>query len=84
MKSPYELTEKEFESLVHIAEKKYRSRIENYILRRSLAVVYDFLEKYNRIFALFVVLRFAQSHAPGEPDLPRCFQKDDEKLSPVP
>ncbi|EJV1071799.1 MULTISPECIES: inovirus Gp2 family protein [Enterobacteriaceae] len=79
MKSSYELTEKEFESLVHIAEKKYRSRIENYILRRSLAVVYDFLEKYNRIFALFVVLRFAQSHAPGEPDLPLCFQKDDEK-----
>lgn len=79
MKSPYELTEKQFESLVQVAEKKYSSRMERYILRRSLSVIYNFLEKHNRIFSVFVALRFAQSHAPGDPDSPLCFQKDDEK-----
>ena len=79
MRSPYELSEKEFESLLMAAEKKYKSPLSRYMLRRSLAVVYDFLKKNNRIFAVFVVLRFAQSHAPGEPDLPLCFQKSDEK-----
>ncbi|HBE9178442.1 TPA: inovirus Gp2 family protein [Serratia fonticola] len=79
MKSPYELTEKQFESLVQIAKKKYRSQIERYILRRSLAVISNFLEKNNRIFALRADLRFAQSHVPGEPDLPLCFQRTDEK-----
>ena len=49
------------------------------MLRRSLAVVYAFLEKTTRIFAVFAVLRFAQSHAADEPDLPLCFQRDDEK-----
>ena len=79
MRSPYELSEKEFESLLMAAEEKYKSRISRYMLRRALAVVYDFLEKHNRIFAMFVVLRFAQSHVPGEPDLPLCSQKSDEK-----
>lgn len=79
MKSPYELTENQFETLVQIAKKKYRSQIERYILRRSLAVISNFLEKHNRIFALRADLRFAQSHAPGEPDLPLCFQRTDEK-----
>lgn len=79
MKLPCGLTEKKFESLLLAAEEKYKSRISRYMLRRALAVLYDFLEKHNRIFAVFVVLRFAQSHAPGEPDLPLCFQKDDEK-----
>lgn len=79
MKSPYELSEKEFEFLLIEAEKKYKSRISRYMLRRALAVVYDFLGKHNRIFSVFVVLRFAQSHVVGEPDLPLCFQRDDEK-----
>ncbi|WP_034461571.1 inovirus Gp2 family protein [Buttiauxella noackiae] len=79
MKSPCELSEKEFEYLRLAAEDKYQSRISNYMLRRSLAVIYDFLKKNNRIFAVFVILRFAQSHATDEPDLPLCFQKDDEK-----
>lgn len=79
MELPYELTEKQFESLAQIADKKYRSRIERYILRRSLAVISNFLEKYNRIFALRADLRFAQSHVLGEPDLPLCFQRTDEK-----
>ena len=79
MKLPCELSEKEFESLLMAAEEKYKSRISRYMLRRAIAVVYAFLEKHNRIFAMFVVLRFAQSHVPGEPDLPLCFQKSDEK-----
>ncbi|PKH21888.1 transposase [Enterobacterales bacterium CwR94] len=79
MKSPYELTEQQFESLVQIAQKKYNSHLERYILRRSLAVISNYLENYNRVFALRVDLRFAQCHVPGEPDLPICFQEDDEK-----
>jgi hypothetical protein len=42
-------------------------------------VISNYLENYNRIFALRADLRFAQSHVPGEPDMPTCFQKDDEK-----
>lgn len=79
MRSPYELSEKEFESLLRAAEKKYDSRISRYMLRRSLAVISNYLENYNRVFALRADLRFAQSHVPGEPDMPICFQKDDEK-----
>ena len=79
MKSPYELSENEFEFLLMEAEKKYKSRISRYMLRRALAVVDDFLGRHNRIFSVFVVLRFAQSHVAGEPDLPLCFQRDDEK-----
>ncbi|MFG5891416.1 inovirus-type Gp2 protein [Escherichia coli] len=79
MKLPYELSEKEFESLLLAAEKKYDSKISIHMLRRSLAVISNYLENNNRIFALRVDLRFAQSHVPGEPDLPTCFQKDDEK-----
>lgn len=79
MRSPNELSEKGFESLLLDAENKYNAQMSRYMLRRSLAVIYDFLKKNNRIFAVFVVLRFAQSHATGEPDLPLCFQKDDEK-----
>ncbi|MEJ8325385.1 inovirus Gp2 family protein [Kosakonia sacchari] len=79
MRSPYELSEKEFESLLMAAEKKYDSRISRYMLRRSLAVISNYLENYHRVFALRADLRFAQSHVPEEPDLPLCFQKDDEK-----
>jgi len=79
MRSPYELSEKEFKSLLLAAEKKYDSRISSYMLRQSLAVISNYLENYDRVFALRADLRFAQSHVPGEPDLPLCFQKDDEK-----
>lgn len=79
MKSPYDLTEREFKFLQQKAEDKYDSRISSYMLRRSLAVISNYMENYNRVFALRADLRFAQSHAPGEPDLPLCFQKDDEK-----
>ncbi len=79
MKSPYDLTEREFKFLQQEAEDKYDSRISSYILRRSLAVISNYLENYDRVFALRADLRFAQSHVPGEPDLPLCFQRDDEK-----
>ncbi len=39
MKSPYGLTEKEFEFLQKEAEGKYDSRISGHMLRRSLAVI---------------------------------------------
>lgn len=64
MKSPYDLTEREFKFLQQEAEDKYDSRISSYILRRSLAVISNYLENYNRIFALRADLRFAQSHVP--------------------
>ncbi|PFF96512.1 inovirus Gp2 family protein [Escherichia albertii] len=79
MKSPYDLIEREFKFLQQEAEGKYNSRISSYMLRRSLAVISNYLENYNRVFALRADLRFAQSHVSGEPDLPLCFQKDDEK-----
>lgn len=79
MKSPYDLTEREFKFLQQEAEDKYDSRISSYTLRRSLAVISNYLENYNRVFALRTDLRFAQSHVPDEPDMPTCFQKDDEK-----
>ncbi|RRZ71455.1 inovirus Gp2 family protein [Klebsiella oxytoca] len=79
MSSPCELSKKEFESLLLAAEKKYDSPISRYMLRRSLTVISNYLENYDRVFALRADLRFAQSHVPGEPDMPICFQKDDEK-----
>ncbi|HHC5270958.1 TPA: inovirus Gp2 family protein [Klebsiella pneumoniae] len=79
MKSPYDLTEREFKFLQQEAEDKYDSRISSYTLRRSLAVISNYLENYNRVCALRTDLRFAQSHVPDEPDMPTCFQKDDEK-----
>ncbi|WMV73471.1 YagK/YfjJ domain-containing protein [Xenorhabdus griffiniae] len=79
MKLPHDLTEKEFGALQQKAEEKYDSRISRYMLRRSLAVISNYLENYNRVFALRTDLRFAQSHVPDEPDMPTCFQKDDEK-----
>lgn len=79
MKSPYDLTEREFKFLQQEAEDKYDSRISSYMLRRSLAVISNYMENYNRVFTLRADLRFAQSHVPGEPDLPLCFQKIDEK-----
>jgi len=79
MRSPYTLSEKEFESLLLAAEEKYKSKISCYMLRRSFDVISNYQENYNRVFALRADLRFAQSHVPGEPDMPICFQKDDEK-----
>lgn len=79
MRSPYESSEKKFESLLLAAGNKYDSPISRYMLRRSLAVISNYLENYHRVFALRADLRFAQSHVPEEPDLPLCFQNDDEK-----
>lgn len=79
MSSHFTLSEKEFESLRLAAEKKYGSPISHFMLRRSFDVISNYQEYHNRIFALRADMRFAQSHVPGEPDLPLCFQKDDEK-----
>jgi hypothetical protein len=49
------------------------------MLRRAYDVTSNFSEKHDRMFTLRARLRFAQSHVPGEPDMPICFQKDDEK-----
>lgn len=77
MESQYSLTNEEIEDLVAIASKLYRSPIDRYILNALLNVVYNILEQHNRILAIRTDLRFAQSHVPGEPDLPICFQQDD-------
>lgn len=79
MKSPYKLTEKQFKFLQQEAGEKYNSLISSYMLRRAYDVTSNFSEKHDRMFTLRADFRFAQSHVPGEPDMPICFQKDDEK-----
>lgn len=77
MKSGYSLSSEEFDDLVTIASKMYKSPIDQYILTSLLNMVYDILEQHYRIFGIRTDLRFAQSHVAEEPDLPLCFQRDD-------
>lgn len=77
MKSRYSLSSEEFDDLVKIASKMYKSPIDRYILTSLLNIIYDKLEQHNRIFVIRADLRFAQSHVAGEPDLPLCFQRED-------
>lgn len=77
MESQYSLTNEEIDDLVEIASRKYRSPIDLNILNSLLEIVYDTLEQHNRILAIRTDTRFALSHAPEEPDLPLCFQRDD-------
>ena len=77
MESQYSLTNEETEDLAAIASKKYKSPIDRYMLIALLNMVYNTLEQHNRILAIRTDPRFAQSHVPGEPDLPICFQRDD-------
>lgn len=77
MESQYSLTNEETDDLVEIASRKYRSPIDLNILNQLLNMVYGTLEQNNRILGIRTDLRFAQSHVPGEPDLPLCFQRDD-------
>ncbi|WP_461238151.1 inovirus Gp2 family protein [Klebsiella michiganensis] len=77
MKSQYSLTSEENTILVMKASKIYKSHIDLNILNSLLGMVYGTLDQYNRILAIRTDLRFAQSHVPGEPDLPLCFQRDD-------
>ena len=79
MESQYSLTNEEIHDLVEIASRKYRSPIDLNILNPLLNMVYGTLMKNNRILGIRTDSRFAQSHVPGEPDLPICFQRDDEK-----
>ncbi|POT31229.1 inovirus Gp2 family protein [Citrobacter braakii] len=77
MESQYSLTNEETDDLIEIASRKYRSPIDLNILNPLLNMVYGTLEQNNRILGIRSDLRFAQSHVPGEPDLPLCFQRDD-------
>ena len=79
MESQYSLTNEEIHDLVEIASRKYRSPIDLNILNPLLNMVYGTLMKNNRILGIRTDSRFAQSHVLGEPDLPICFQRDDEK-----
>ncbi len=79
MESQYSLTNEEIDDLVEIASRKYRSPIDLNILNPLLNMVYGTLMKNNRILGIRTDSRFAQSHVPGEPDLPICFQRDDEQ-----
>ena len=79
MKSQYSLTSEENTILVMKASKIYNSHIDLNILNSLFGMVYGTLDQYNRILAIRTDLRFAQSHVPGEPDLPICFQRDDEQ-----
>lgn len=77
MESQYSLTNEEIDDLVEIASRKYSSPIALDILNPLLNMVYGTLEQNVRILAIRTDPRFAQSHVPGEPDLPICFQRDD-------
>ncbi|ENU0756853.1 TPA: inovirus Gp2 family protein [Klebsiella michiganensis] len=77
MESQYSLTNEETDDLIEIASRKYKSPIDLNILNPLLNMVYGTLEQNNRILGIRSDLRFAQSHVPGEPDLPLCFQRDD-------
>ncbi|WNN47694.1 inovirus Gp2 family protein [Siccibacter colletis] len=79
MKSKYSLTNEEIEDLVSTAAKKYKSPIDLNILNPLLNMVYGTLEQNNRILGIRTDPRFAQSNVLGEPDLPICFQRDDER-----
>ena len=79
MESLYSLTNEEIEELVSTATQKYKSPIDLNILNRLLNMVYGTLVQNNRILGIRTDSRFAQSHVLGEPDLPICFQRDDEK-----
>ncbi|HDU2930619.1 inovirus Gp2 family protein [Citrobacter freundii] len=79
MESQYSLTNEEIEELVSTATQKYKSPIDLNILNRLLNMVYGTLVQNNRILGIRTDSRFAQSHVLGEPDLPICFQRDDEK-----
>lgn len=79
MESQYSLTNEEIENLVSTATKKYKSPIDLNILNPLLNMVYGTLEQNNRILGIRTDQRFAQSHVPREPDLPICFQRDDEQ-----
>ncbi|ENZ8416261.1 inovirus Gp2 family protein [Klebsiella quasipneumoniae subsp. similipneumoniae] len=79
MESQYSLTNEEIDDLVEIASRKYRSPIDLNILNPLLNMVYGTLEQNNRILGIRSDLRFAQSHVPGEPDLPLCFQREDSQ-----
>ena len=73
MKSRYSLSSEEFDDLVKIASKMYKSSIDLDIFISLLNIIYDKLEQHNRIFVIRADLRFAQSHVAEEPDLPLCF-----------
>lgn len=77
MESQYSLTDEEIVILTTKASRMYDSPIDGYMLNKALNMVYDTLEKHNRILAIRTDPRFALPHVPGEPDLPLCFQKDD-------
>ncbi|EKN3872908.1 inovirus Gp2 family protein [Yersinia enterocolitica] len=79
MKSQYKLSNAEIDDLVSITSRMYKSPIDLYILTSLLNMVYDKLEQHFRIFGIRTDLRFAQSHVAGEPDLPLCFQRDDQQ-----
>ncbi|MFL3533071.1 inovirus Gp2 family protein [Citrobacter portucalensis] len=79
MKSQYSLTSEENTILVMKASKIYNSHIDLNILNSLFGMVYGTLDQYNRILAIRTDLRFAQSHVAEEPDLPICFQRDDER-----
>jgi hypothetical protein len=75
----YVLDNCEFGELYLQAKNMYGD-ISPYHLSRSLGVIYSCLTKYPRVCAMRVDLRFAEDSWGGEPDLPTCFQRTDQKV----
>lgn len=68
---------REFEELINMAEKKYKSEMERYILRKILAMTENTFERHSRIFSFFTVLRFSRDHIAEDPDSLACIQRTD-------
>lgn len=75
----YILNDCEFNE-IYLQAKNMYGDISPYHFGRSLDVIYSCLAKYPRVCAMRVDLRFAQDSWGGEPDLPTCFQRTDQKV----
>jgi hypothetical protein len=78
MESQYSLTNEEIDDLVEIASKSIDHPLTSIFSTHYLTWSTAHWQN-NRILGIRTDLRFAQSHVPGEPDLPICFQRDDEQ-----
>lgn len=68
----------EFEQLIAKAEAMY-GEISPEQLKRAVGVIEDFLNVFQRVFAVRVDLRFPQMVSADAPDMPTCFPRADAK-----
>lgn len=71
----YHMNAYEVEQLLQKASAMYKSELYYFYLTRSLDVVFSALDKWPRVSAHRVDLRFADDRWGGDPDLPTCMQR---------